>query len=272
MAGSGIGFMVFPPLAQALISGYGWRAAYAILGALVLVMAGPLSFLFLHAPEELQRETILPPAQIAHHGIAACAKTFPFLGIASALLLFSFATNGLNTHWAALLTDGGLSPAAAARVLSVAGLATLASKLLTGQLLDRLRATRVAASLFLCSAAGLALLLSSSTVPRSYSAAVLVGIGMGAEADVVPYLLTRYFGLEHFSELYSYTWTVYAVAGALGPLLAGYIFDQAGSYRAALLVFLVMILVASAIFIALPKYRSMRTGRFQPMQASEPRP
>ncbi|HEY6991889.1 MAG TPA: MFS transporter, partial [Bryobacteraceae bacterium] len=259
MAGSGIGFMVFPPLAQALISAYGWRAAYAILGALVLVLALPLSFLFLYAPEEMSDDTEISPHSAVRYSLAQYVKTLPFIGIVAALLLFSFATNGLNTHWAALLTDRGLSPATAAKVLSVAGLATLASKLLTGPFLDRLRANRVAALLFLCTAVGLALLVSANKISISYSAAIFVGIGMGAEADVVPYLLTRYFGLARFSELYSYTWTVYAVAGALGPLLAGYVFDRAGTYRAAILVFLGMVLAASGVLFSLPKYVSERS-------------
>lgn len=37
------------------------------------------------------------------------------------------------------------------------------------------------------------------------AAAVLVGIGMGAESDAVPFLLTRHFGLGRFSEMYGYT-------------------------------------------------------------------
>ena len=45
-------------------------------------------------------------------------------------------------------------------------------------------------------------------------AAVLIGFGMGGEADVIPYLLSRYFGLRSFSTLYGLTWTVYACAGA----------------------------------------------------------
>ena len=77
---------------------------------------------------------------------------------------------------------------------------------------------------------------------------------MGAESDAVPYLLTRYFGLRRFSELYGYTWCVYAVAGALGPLVMGSMFDHTGSYQTVLFASLGMILIAAILFSALPRY------------------
>jgi MFS family permease len=177
-----------------------------------------------------------------------------------ALLLFSFATNGLNAHWAALLTDAGSPASQAALVLSVAGLAALISKLSTGYLLDRFRAGRVAAVLVAFCAFGFVLILVAHAQWLSLLSAVLVGAGMGAESDAVPYLLTRYFGLGRFSELYGYTWCVYAVAGATGPVAMGAVFDRTGSYRIMLAVALVMVIAASIVFGALPRYQTSRVG------------
>jgi MFS family permease len=171
--------------------------------------------------------------------------------------LFSVATNGLNTHWSALLTDRGLAPAVAAAVLSAAGFATLGSKLSTGFLLDRFLGNRAVAALFTISAAGLLVILFAQSTASAFAAAIMVGVGMGAESDAVPFLLTRYFGLQRFSELYGYTWSVYALGGALGPLLAGSIFDRTGSYRIALAVFVPMTVAAAALFAMLPAYRRL---------------
>jgi hypothetical protein len=52
-------------------------------------------------------------------------------------------------------------------------------------------------------------------------AAALVGFGIGAEADVTPYILSRYLGLRSFAMLYGFTWTVYAIADAVGPVSLG---------------------------------------------------
>jgi hypothetical protein len=59
---------------------------------------------------------------------------------------------------------------------------------------------------------------------------------MGGEADVTPYILSRYFGLRSFAMLYGFTWTAYAVAGAIGPVLMGSVFDATASYQTLLVV------------------------------------
>ena len=256
MAGSGFGSMVFPPLAQWIITHYGWRTAYAVLGAVILAVGVPLALLFLYEPEgssPLPSPNATPIEDATHN---SGVWSVPFLGIASALLLFSFATNGLYAHWAPLLTDRGTSPEQAAFVLSVAGFAALASKLSTGYLLDRFRAGRVAAVLLSVCALGFVLILFAHAPWLALLSAILVGVGMGAESDAVPYLLTRYFGLRRFSELYGYTWCVYAVAGATGPVAMGLVFDHTGSYRKMLLVALALVVAASVIFALLPRYRN----------------
>src|SRR5579875_2177885 len=82
MAGSGFGSMVFPPVAQFIISHYGWRTAYAVLGALILLVGIPLAALFLYEPETAASSGSgtqrLPPEEArAHGGI----WSVPFLGI-----------------------------------------------------------------------------------------------------------------------------------------------------------------------------------------------
>jgi MFS family permease len=255
MAGSGLGSVVFPSFAQALISGYGWRIAYATLGALILSVGVPMAALFLYEPAE----TVSQEPGVTKEKVGKSVWSAPFLGISLALLLFSFATNGLNAHWAALLTDAGSPASQAALVLSVAGLAALISKLSTGYLLDRFRAGRVAAVLVAFCAFGFVLILVAHAAGwLSLVSAVLIGAGMGAESDAVPYLLTRYFGLGRFSELYGYTWCVYAVAGATGPVAMGAVFDHTGSYRVMLGVALLMVIATAIVFGALPQYQASR--------------
>ncbi|MGH9693662.1 MAG: MFS transporter, partial [Bryobacteraceae bacterium] len=250
---SGLGSMLFPPIAQALISAYGWRVAYGALGGIILLLGIPFAAAFLYEPEDSPGQPHLQP-EPADMPVWQSILSFRFLGIVAALLLFSFATNGLYAHWAALLTDRGFPAGRAATVLSVAGLAALTSKLSTGYLLDRFFAARAAAGLLAASAVGFLAVIYGHTMWLAFMAAVLVGVGMGAESDAVPFLLTRYFGLRRFSELYGYTWCVYAVSGALGPLAMGRAFDRTGSYQPVLFVSLAMIVSAAIMFASLPRY------------------
>ena len=136
----------------------------------------------------------------------------------------------------------------------MAGFAALISKLSTGYLLDRFIAGRAVAGLLAACAIGFLAVIYGHAGWLAFAAAILVGVGMGAESDAVPYLLTRYFGLGRFGELYGYTWCVYAIAGALGPWVMGSMFDLTGSYHAVLLASFAMIVASAALFFCLPGY------------------
>ena len=77
---------------------------------------------------------------------------------------------------------------------------------------------------------------------------------MGGEADVIPYLVARYFGLRSFSVLYALTWTAYAIAGAIGPVLMGKAFDATGSYVTLLVWLAGGTLVIAPLMLLLPRY------------------
>jgi MFS family permease len=47
MVGAGLGAMILPAVAQAIISRFGWRAAYASLGGLALLLGLPLSWRYI---------------------------------------------------------------------------------------------------------------------------------------------------------------------------------------------------------------------------------
>jgi MFS family permease len=88
----------------------------------------------------------------------------------------------------------------------------------------------------------------------------LIGIGAGGEAAMTPYLLTRYFGLRAFSTLYGLTWTFYAAAGAIGPVLLGKAFDVTGSYAYLLGILAAALAVAAAMNLLLPRYPGKVVG------------
>jgi cyanate permease len=67
-------------------------------------------------------------------------------------------------------------------------------------------------------------------------------------------LPTRYFGLRAFSTLYGLTWTFYASAGAIGPVILGGSFDATGSYTSLLVLLAGMLAIAAAMNLLLPRY------------------
>jgi MFS family permease len=251
MAGVGTGGIVLPPLAQALIAAWGWRAACFALGTLVLLFGVPLTALFVRErPRGAGRSHAAPDGVPAGGGV----RSRIFWILAGTLFLGSISVNGAITHLSPLLTDRGVPPAAAALAASALGLASFLGRLATGFLLDRFFGPRVGFCLYAATAGGILLLATAHTLAAGMGAAVLIGLGLGAEADITPYLLTRYFGLRAFSTLYGFTWTAYAVAGAIGPVWMGRAFDATGSYTALLTLLSGGTLVSAALLLLLPRY------------------
>lgn len=252
LSGGAIGAVVLPPLAQALIHGLGWRGAYAVLGGSVLVLGWPaVFFLVRDKPGSGRTQGVEVDGVSVQQGLRSRA----FWILVAVLFLASLCQNGVVTHLSALLTDRGVAAGGAAIAVSTLGAASLLGRLVAGWLLDRFFAPRVGCGLLLCATLGTFLLSSVHSAGMGILAAGLIGAGMGGEADVTPYLLSRYFGLRSFSTLYGFTWTAYAIAGAIGPVLMGKAFDVTGSYTAFLLNLVVIAIVASSLMLLFPDYR-----------------
>jgi cyanate permease len=253
MVGAGLGAMLLPLFAQAVISGFGWRSAYGALAGLALLLGFPLSWRFVHERVGATEGSPLPAALQGMRWQEG-ARTVAFWIIVAVLFVGSVSMNGAITHLVALLTDRGISAKEAALCASLLGGSSLLGRMSVGWLLDRFFAARVAFVVNLVGAGGLFLLARANSFAAGCVAAAMIGIGVGGEADITPYLLTRYFGVRAFSTLYGLTWTFYAAAGATGPILLGRSFDLTGSYARLLGSLAIVMAVVAGLLLGLPRY------------------
>ena len=261
MVGAGLGAMILPVVAQPIISWYGWRAAYASLGGLALLLGLPLSWRYIRE----RGVTGIKSASVTHSGMTwrQGLGGSAFWIITAILFVSSISMNGAITHLSALLTDRGLTTGTAALCASILGGSSLLGRIVVGWLLDRFFGPRVALAINLITALGIFLLARATSFPAGCLAAVLIGVGAGGEAAITPYLLTRYFGLRSFSTLYGLTWTFYAAAGAIGPVILGRAFDATGSYSSLLILLAAALGVAAATNLLLPRYSDSFTIEIQ---------
>lgn len=252
MVGAGLGAMILPVVAQAVTSRSGWRAAYASLGLLALLLGLPLSWRYIRERGAVSSES----APVVHSGMTwqQGLRSYAFWIVTAILFVSSISMNGAITHLSALLTDRGITARDAAICTSMLGAASLFGRVGAGWLLDRFFGPHVALGINSLTALGIFLLARAGSFPAGCLAAALIGIGAGGEAAITPYLLTRYFGLRAFSTLYGLTWTFYAAAGAIGPVVLGRAFDVTGSYASLLTLLAVALAVASAMNLLLPRY------------------
>ena len=252
MVGAGLGAMILPVVAQSIITRSGWRSAYGSLGVLALLLGLPLSWHYIRERGAIDRKAV----PVAHSGrsLQQGLASYSFWIVTAILFVSSISMNGAITHLSALLTDRGITPAQAALCASVLGGSSLLGRVAVGWFLDRFFGPRVALGINLLTAVGVFLLARAGSFPAGCIAAALIGIGAGGEAATTPYLLTRYFGLRAFSTLYGLTWTFYAAAGAIGPVLLGKAFDATGSYAYLLGILAAALAVAAAMNLLLPRY------------------
>lgn len=270
MVGSSVGMFLMPLLAQALISSVGWRSAYVVLGLLTLGITLPVVGLFLtETPQlmglELGGETSAATAakqRESEPGLSSreARHTTTFWVLVSAAFLVSASFVGCLIHLVPLLTDRGVSAQSAAVATSVGAGGALLARAGTGYLLDRFLASQLAAYFFCASALGIVLLWSGVVGGLAFAAAVLVGLGQGAEFDILPYAVTRYFGLRAFGEIYGALFAAVTLGGAIGPLVMGVSFDVTGSYSLALLSFAGATFMAAGLMRGLGPYRVWETA------------
>jgi len=262
MVGAGLGAMILPVVAQAVVTESGWRAAYASLGGIALLLGLPLSWKYIADKGPAEQKSTEKRA-MEHAGLTwqQGARTLAFWIIVVVLFVSSISMNGAITHLSALLTDRGITPSDAALCAALLGGVSVLGRVGTGWLLDRFFGAHVALVVNLMTAAGVALLAHAHTFTAGAAAAALLGIGAGGEAAITPYLLTRYFGLRAFSTLYGLTWTFYAAAGATGPVILGRAFDVTGSYASLLISLSIALMVAATANLLLPRYPEAQSSR-----------
>jgi MFS family permease len=273
MAGVGAGAIGIPPLTTWLIAAYGLRGAYLLLGASIFVLGLVPAALWLRETPPgdggASPEAVSP--RLPGMRAAEASRTPVFWLLLTGFFLFSVSVNGSVAHLIPLLTDRGIGAATAALAASTLGVLTLCGRLLTGVLLDRYFGSRVAGIFFAIAAVGVAILSQAHEVTIAFVGAALIGLGMGAEADVMPYLISRYFGLYSFSEIYGYAFTAYAIAGALGPLLMGWSFDRFHSYSTVLLALAAAMFVGAMVLASLPHYPQLAGDtKLSPAMAPQP--
>jgi MFS family permease len=274
---TGIGAFAVPLLSGWLIARFGWHVAYAIFGAANLFIAIPAVFAFLRndpgalgfLPDGTPSASATSITDKAPAGLSSNLSSKLSAGLSwpevrrepafwvmiSAFVMASGSLHAGILHLPTLLMDRGFTVQRAAMGSSAVGMAVIVGRFVCGWLMDRLFAPRVGMLFYALSSAGLVLLWAAPAGSSVFLAAFLIGLGMGAEVDMMAYLASRYFGLRSFATVYGYAFGAFMVAGALGPLMMGAAFDHFHSYSVGLAVAAIASLLAVALLGLLGPYR-----------------
>jgi MFS family permease len=224
LIGTGLSSAAIPPLLSVAIDAWGWRAGYLLLAGVVACVA-PFIIILLKAEDRFKAARV-------NEGQVPFSKIVrdPLLwGLGILFLLVALAVGGFSGHFVAMMTDRGFSAVSAARMMGAGGLFLIGGRLVTGFLIDRFFAPRVAAVIMAISAAGF-LLIAQSGPGVAVIGLIVAGLAFGAEIDLVSYLVARYFGLAAYGRTYGILYAFVVVGTAISPTAYGWCFDRYGSY------------------------------------------
>ena len=235
--GNGVGAALSPLFVNLLLVNYGWRGGYQGIAMAILLIGFPVLFMLLHDPEKsAARDAAAVQAQADGMTLAQARATRTFWIILAAIALGAGCMTAVFAHVVPMLLDRGLDSDRATAVLATFALVTAAWQIGVGYLLDRLRRPWIAAPFYLAALAGLILFESTSSYPQLIFAGALMGLGLGTEYGVLPYFLSRYFGVRHYGAISGVTYGVIVLTQGITPFLMDLVFDLNGSYDAAIIV------------------------------------
>lgn len=262
-SGVGLGTLLLPGLAQFLITAFGWRIAYIGIGVTTWILAFGMIAIFVREPPGYLERIRAAHAAAAAGGPqtfgmsakAAITGTRQFWLLAVIFLLEGTANNGiLSGHFVPMLTDRGYTPQAAVGLLGTSGIAALIARVIVGRCLDYVNGPIFSAIVMLLPVAGVGTLLSGAGNPGPLVAAICIGLAIGAEVDMLGFFVSRYFGRRSFGTLYGLIFACFTIGIGVGPAILGFGFDRYHSYDFVLTIFIVMLVVATALFLPLGKY------------------
>ncbi|MGD9541037.1 MAG: MFS transporter [Parvularculaceae bacterium] len=268
LCGTGIGQALLPPLTNALVAELGWRAAYVVLGLGSAVIILPLLFFFFYDARESNRRKGVAnvgrqtmPGLDLREGFAS----FRFIFLAATALITTTGIVGIVVHFVPILSAGGLDRTTAAAAAGVIGLASMTGRLATGFLLDRIDGRIIGGISYSTPIITCLLMLQfDGTFEQALVLAVITGLSLGAEIDVLAYLASRYFGLRNYGTLYGTIVGLTTLGGGVGPLIAGFIYDTTGGYSLALMLFIPAFLAAALMIVSLGRYPVFAAPAMEP--------
>ena len=187
--------------------------------------------------------------------------------IALSLTVIGASVSALGVNLVGIATDRGLTVADGIALVGVFGIAGLVGRVIGGFLMDRVRMTVIAPIIILCPVIGLFLL--GGSVTQSVVAVSLIGVAWGAETDLMPFSVTRYFGMRSFGRVIGVLLTIFVIGNSVGPLGLGIIYDSTGSYALATPIIATLMVLAALGFALLGKYPYPAVKGFDKLAATD---
>ncbi len=259
VSGLGMGTLVVPPVANWLISSYGWRTSYIVAGVAILLVVMSAAQLLKRDPGQIGQ---LPygGTEVKTDGLSLAAKglslrqvirTRQLWLLCTASLFFGVAIQILMVHIVPHATDLGISAASSAILLSLIGGVGTIARVVMGTIGDKTSNKLIYLISYCLAAVALFWLLAAEELWMFYLFVIVFGFGYGGIAVLVSPVTAEHFGLNSIGIILGIILFICAIGETIGPIWAGYIFDVTGSYNLAFLVSAILTAVSVLLILML---------------------
>ena len=249
--GIGIGSLIFAPTAGRLIALYEWRTAYLVMGSIALVFL--LFFAqFLRRDPSKTKQSLntdtgsvesLTSLQDVESSFKDAARMVQFWLVIILFFCLGFTRLTTIVHIVPYAIGTGMSSIRAANILAVLGGMSIITTLVSGTLGDRIGNRKMIMIGFIMTIAAYSLLSVARADYMFFLAAVIFSLNWGIASCESP-LVAGLFGLKSHGTIFGVMGLSYTMGAAVGPFIAGYLFDITGSYTIAFAVCIALSILA----------------------------
>jgi MFS family permease len=260
-AGIGLGSTFVPMIVGPIIVQYGWRQALLVLAGLVLFVSWPVVFLFVREPtaaEAAQQRRTSKNTFGLSFAEARQEKTFWVLNIA--FFMLGLTATSIVSQQSPLLQEAGWTPLQTGQLLQLFGFGLLFARVAVGFLIDHIFAPRV---MMTVSIGGAVACVLYATYPNAaYVSAMLIGFLLGAEFDVLAFLIKRYYGNAAYGKIYGVIFGVFYLGSGFGITALAWCRQHFGNYDTGLFIASGVLVASALLMLVMPAYR-FRSGSEQ---------
>lgn len=260
VAGIGIGTMAAPPAAAFAIEHLGWRGTYVLSGIIVLALGALATLLLRASPASMGLQPDGAKGQVAAmSGSPAGMELRAVLRHRAFWLLYAAgALNCIGTfvpfvHLAPFAMDQGLSRIEGVWLVGLIGVGSTLGRFVLGGVADRIGRGRSLSLVMLLSGVALAYWIVAQGFLALAIFALAFGLFYGGFVALIPAFTADLFGLRAMSAVLGVLYTSVAAGTLLGPTLAGWVYDIAGSYTWPIAICALGCVAAAGIILKLPQ-------------------
>ncbi len=239
--GTGMGQLMIPLAASMLIKSYGWRTSYLIIGVAGFLLLVSITQLLRRDPSQMglllnyEKKMSMDNPGLIRVGLSLheAVHTRQFWMICAVNLAIVFCLMIIMVHIVPYARDIEVSALRAASVLSTIGGVSMIGRFITGIAIDRIGSKRVIIVCFILLMVELLWLQMANDLWMLYLFAVFYGITHGGFFTAISPIVAEFFGISAHGVLFGIVAFSGTIGGAIGPFVAGYIFDITAGYSLA---------------------------------------